>query len=280
MSGSLHALQINGRAPFSLIGQVVGVSEQTVAQALPRPPGADVVVRVVGCRRSRTCSDNSTGWCASPADRTHRPRSAAALARRDDVSWVSLTGAGNEIVASLRARTQDARDELLLRRLPKTEQVLNLSAGIVMHRFTGRYDADWSALHRGTGRSGDCRIEPADCPRRTAAPHPKYCWRRIGPLIAALALDGRAPIAALAAAPAGPTDAPARRLDALVDSGAVYIDVDLSMEALGYPLLAMFWLTVDPQHLDAFGSALVQENRSDVRRQRPPARRTSRPPWR
>ena len=146
----LHALQINGRAPFSLIGQVVGVSEQTVARRYRGLKSAGVV-RVVG-----VVDPNVLGQLDWMVRITCRPNASAALggalARRDDVSWVSLTGAGNEIVASLRARTQDARDELLLRRLPKTEQVLNLSAVIVMHRFTGRYDDDWSAY---TGELGD-----------------------------------------------------------------------------------------------------------------------------
>src|ERR1700712_5732376 len=43
----LHALQISGRAPFSLIGEVIGVSEQTVARRYRRLRVAGVV-RVVG----------------------------------------------------------------------------------------------------------------------------------------------------------------------------------------------------------------------------------------
>ncbi len=258
MSGSLHALQINGRAPFSLIGQVVGVSEQTVARRYRGLKGAGVV-RVVG-----VVDPNVLGQLDWMVRITCRPNASAALggalARRDDVSWVSLTGAGNEIVASLRARTQDARDELLLRRLPKTEQVLNLSAVIVMHRFTGRYDADWSAYTGELADEAVAALSRPGLPSANGRSRSEVLLPEDGPLIAALALDGRAPIAALAAATGWTHGRTRRRLDALVDSGAVYIDVDLSMEALGYPLLAMFWLTVDPQHLDAFGSALVQEN--------------------
>ncbi len=252
----LHALQINGRAPFSLIGQVIGVSEQTVARRY-RGLRSDGVVRVVG-----VVDPNVLGQLDWMVRITCRPNAsaalAAALARRHDVSWVSLTGAGNEIVASLRARTQDARDELLLRRLPKTEQVLNLSAGIVMHRFTGRYDNDWSAYSGGLGDQAVAALA-RPIPSAPAGSTIAELLPDDQPLIAGLAVDGRTPIAALATAAGWSHGRTRRRVDELIDSGAVYIDVDLSMDALGFPLLAMFWLTVEPQHLDAFGNALVQE---------------------
>ncbi len=253
----LHALQINGRAPFSLIGQVVGVSEQTVARRY-RSLRAGGVVRVVG-----VVDPNVLGQLDWMVRITCRPNASAALgaalARRDDVSWVSLTGGGNEVVASLRARTQDARDELLLRRLPKTEQVLDLSAAIVMHRFTGRYDNDWRAYTGGLGDQAVAALARPISPTPVGRTVAEVLLAEDRPLIAALAVDGRAPIAALAAATGWSQGRTRRRLDGLIDSGAIYIDVDLWMDALGYPLLAMFWLTVAPQHLDPFGNALVEE---------------------
>jgi DNA-binding Lrp family transcriptional regulator len=255
----LHALQINGRAAFSLIGDVIGVSEQTVARRYRRLRVAGVV-RVVGVVDPAVLGQ--LDWVVRI---TCRPNAAMALgdalAARDDVAWVSLTGAGNEIMASLRARTQDARDELLLRRLPKTEQVLNLSAAIVMHRFTGRYDNDWRAYTGGLGDIAVAALASTRIPPTTKDSRPAD---RIQPedrnLIAALGVDGRTPIAALAASSGWNHARTRRRLDDLIGSGAVYIDVDLSAPALGFPLLVMLWLTIEPQHLDTFGNALVDDD--------------------
>ncbi len=256
----LHALQISGRAPFALIGEVLGVSEQTVARRYRRLRLAGIV-RVVGLVDPGRLGQ--LDWMVRISCRPNAATAlASALARRDDVSWVSLTGAGNEIVASLRAGTQDARNELLLERLPKTEQVLDLSAGIVMHRFTGRYDRDWRAYAEGLGQDALAALTRS----RAGAPQEQLSSAALTsgpltpqdrPLLAALASDGRTPISVLATATGWSQGRTRRRLDSLMADGMVYLDVDLSMPALGFPLLAMLWLTVEPQYLDTFGNALV-----------------------
>ena len=260
----LHALQLNGRAPFSLIGEVMGVSEQTVARRYRRLRSAGVV-RVIGL--VDPMSVGQLDWMVRINCRPGASESVAnALARRDDVMWVSLTGAGNEIVASVRARTEDARNELLLQRLPKTAQVLELSAVIVLHRFTGRYDSDWRADAGGLGEAAVSRLADSRPGHATDGALPGAAGAVELPgmddraLLTALAMDGRAPIALLAQETGWSHGRTRRRLDALIASGFVYLDVDLSMGALGLPLLAMLWMTVEPQHLDAFGTALVRED--------------------
>lgn len=257
----LHALQINGRAAFSLIGEAVGASGQTVARRYQRLR-ADGVVRVVGLLDPARLGQ--LDWMVRITCRPHASAAlASALAQRDDVAWVSLTGAGNEILASLRARTQDAREELLLRRLPKTEQVLNLSAALVMHRFTGRYDQDWRGFTAGLDSEAVSALTAA---RAGQISEPGVGATSIdpiglddGPLLAALAVDGRTSVAVLAEASGWSQAKTRHRLDTLIGSGNVYLDVDLSMPALGLPLLVMLWLMVEPQHLDTFGTALVQQ---------------------
>lgn len=271
----LQALQINGRAPFSLVGEVVDVSEQTVARRYRRLRQQGVV-RVVGL-----VDPTRLGQLDWMVRITCRPGASAALAtalaRRDDVAWVSLTGAGNEIVVSLRARTQDAREELLLRRLPKTEQVQNLSAAIVMHRYTGHYDNDWQAYSgglstdavtalasaRGSQSANGAPIGPpleptAPVAAKTVSISPLVPEDQ--PLLAALARDGRTPISVLAKASGWSQGRTRRRVDTLIDDGALYLDVDLFMPALGFPLMAMLWMTIEPQYLDAFGNALITQS--------------------
>jgi DNA-binding Lrp family transcriptional regulator len=260
----LHALQLNGRAPFSLLGDVLGVSEQTVARRYRRMHAAGVV-RVVGL--VDPAHAGQLDWMVRI---TCRPAAsgalAAALARRTDVMWVSLTGAGNEIMASLRAGTEEVRNELLLQRLPQTEQVLDLSAGLVLHRFTGRYDRDWRLDPHGLEPDQVVALADSRAGDRSATPMADSVARADLPttddklLLAALASDGRTPIPALADATGWSPGRVRRRLDTLLGNGSVYLDVDLSLAALGLPLLAMLWLTVEPQHLDAFGTALGTED--------------------
>ena len=260
----LHALQINGRAAFSLIGAVIGASEQTVARRYRRMHAAGVV-RVVGLVDPAQLGQ--LDWMVRISCRPAASGAlGAALDRRTDVMWVSLTGAGNEIVASLRAGSEEVRNELLLQRLPKTEQVLDLSAGLVLHRFTGRYDRDWRVDPDGlepaalaaladSRPGGPSTGRTVDTNSRAELPAPED-----QPLLAALAVDGRTSMPALVEATGWSPGRIRRRLDTLLGSGVLYLDVDLSLAALGLPLSAMLWLTVEPEHLDVFGTALGNED--------------------
>ena len=69
--------------------------------------------------------------------------------------------------------------------------------------------------------------------------------------------DGRAGYGQLARASGLTEGRAARRLATLVDSGAVYFDVDLASSLLGFPVSAYLWLTVAPAELDAACRALA-----------------------
>jgi DNA-binding Lrp family transcriptional regulator len=88
------------------------------------------------------------------------------------------------------------------------------------------------------------RVRPADRVHRFDQPDPVHLGgrsRRFDQLAAAAGLsEGRA----------------ARRLTALLASGAVYLQVDLAASALGFSALAYVWLTVEPGRLDGACAAL------------------------
>jgi hypothetical protein len=70
---------------------------------------------------------------------------ADALARRDDVGWVTLAADGSEVTCALRSRSREQRDDLLLlQRLPRTAPVLGVAASVVLHRFIGERPDDWA----------------------------------------------------------------------------------------------------------------------------------------
>ena len=114
----LQALQLNGRAPFNRIAEVLGVSDQTIARRYSRLRSAGSL-RVLGMTDPLVLGE--VAWFV----RVHCAPDAAspvaeALARRDDTSWVSLTSGGTEIVCVARAGADEDSNALLLQKLPHT----------------------------------------------------------------------------------------------------------------------------------------------------------------
>ncbi|MTD16925.1 AsnC family transcriptional regulator [Nakamurella sp. YIM 132087] len=254
----IRSVQIHPRAPMNLLARALEVSEQTVSRRFQRLRG-EGVVRVIGLVDPRRLGQ--VDWTVRLTCRPHAARAVArALAARDDVAWVALTGGGAEIMASIRARTRDQRDDLLLRRLPRTAEVLSLQAMMVLHRFAGQED-DWSGFggDLADGAVALLREHRPVVDHGAPAPEPTADDE---PMLAALRRDGRTPVAALAAATGWTAGRVTRRLDHLIGTGTLYLDVDLATARLGFPLDVMHWLEIEPARVHEFGEILGQE--SDV----------------
>jgi DNA-binding Lrp family transcriptional regulator len=245
----LHALSVNGRASFRLIASVIGTSEQTAARRYRRLREAGVV-RVV---MMPTPEPADHGQLVRLEVQPQAARAVSeALARRPDVSWLRLMNAGAEMLFGVRARTPAERDALLLDQLPRTGRVLRTTVYSVLHHFRTDGEADWNGfpdrLDRERTRQlrGDAaKLAPA---RLTAADQP---------IVDALSVDGRATYARLAQVSGMSESAIARRLDQLVGSGALYSDVDIAPEHLGYPAGATLYLEVTPSRVPAVGKLLA-----------------------
>jgi len=253
----LHALETDGRAAFSRIGAVLGVSDQTIARRYRRLL-TDAGGRVVAVRDPvRLGMDH---WmlrlrCVPEAAETV----ANALARRPDTAWIALSSGGTELIVMTRPRTRDDHDELVLGRLPRTPQIRDIRAQLVLHRFFG-------------GPQGWLCKSGALTPEQVAALTPSYVTERPPtygtegparipaedePLVAALELDGRATYPELQQATGRSESAVKRRLAALLASGAIFIDVEWDTEGFGFPHGTLLAITVAPRHLDTVGRALA-----------------------
>jgi DNA-binding Lrp family transcriptional regulator len=250
----VHALQIDGRAPFGVLAGVLGVSDHTVARRYRRMRAAGVL-RVVGLVHGRALG--RTEWfvrlrClpdgALPIAR--------ALARRDDVSWVMLTSAGTEITCLVQSRTRPERDALLLGALPRTRQVVEVDALCVLATFAGGA-AGWDGRAGALDAAQVEALRP-DRPAPSGAP-PALDDTDLA-LLAAVRRDARTPVAELAAALGGSPSATGRRLDRLVGSGVLSFDVEIAPEHLGYQVEALLWTTVAPGELDATGRAVARHD--------------------
>ncbi|WP_128801477.1 MULTISPECIES: Lrp/AsnC family transcriptional regulator [unclassified Streptomyces] len=246
----LHALEVNGRASFSRIAAVLGVSDQTVARRYRRLC-AEGGLRVVAVRDADALGQDQ--W-------TLRLRCvpdsalaiAEALAKRPDTNWVGLASGGTEVILGTRPRSPGDRDDLLLGKLPRTPRLLEISAHQMLHRFYG-------------GPSGWLEkfavLDPDQIEALTPDPVPDPGPARIDPedepLLAVLERDGRATYPELQRATGRSESAVKRRLATLLASRAVYIDVEYDSETIGYPVAAALWLTTTPAALHSVGEALA-----------------------
>jgi DNA-binding Lrp family transcriptional regulator len=247
----LHALRINGRASFRLIADVLGSSEQTVARRYRRLREAGVVrVHVLPAH-----GGPGRDWFVRIGMRPGASQPfAAALARRADVSWVSITSGGAEIVCVSRPESAEQRDALLLERLPRTNAVTSLVAHAILRSFSvTRWNAFGDALERS-----QCDALLAEQAASSDASGDAELTGEDRALISALATDGRASYSQLAAVTSSSPNRVARRLDFLVASGLVEVDADLALEVLGFPNVAHVWLAVAPSHLNEVGRQIAE----------------------
>ncbi|NUR92158.1 MAG: Lrp/AsnC family transcriptional regulator [Nonomuraea sp.] len=245
----VQALQVDGRASFSLLGQVLGISDQTVARRYRRLRSAGIV-HVVGQADPRL-----TGQVRWYVRIRCRPDAALpigeALARRPDTGWVQIVSGGTEIDFVVRIASARDRDLLLMQKLPRTPQVHDVVAHCLVHLYYGgatehaklfdALTADEIALLRG---------EPV-------VRRPMELDERDLALLDALGRDGRAGFGELAAATGSSESTVKRRLEQLRAAGAFYFDVDVAAETFGYGAQSRLWLSVPPSQEVAVGEALA-----------------------
>ncbi|MEV6593143.1 Lrp/AsnC family transcriptional regulator [Streptomyces acidicola] len=243
----IHALQADGRAPFSKIAGVLGVSDQTVARRYASLRSAKKI-RVTG--RTDPARVGEAAWfvrvrCTPDAARAI----GETLARRPDTSWVKLTSGGTEIVAIVRAPTSHDSETLLLGKLPRTPRVINVSANCLLHVFFGGPQGFINALSSE-------QVAQLESPRAAGGPQVDLDDGD-KQLLALLQRDGRTDVTALATATGRPATTLRRHLADLRASGVLYFDVDFDYRSLGMANQTMLWLSVAPDHMVAAGQALA-----------------------
>ena len=246
----LHALQLDGRAPYSRIGDVLGVSTQTVARRFNRLR-AEAGLRVTALPDPQAAGRSQWLLRLTAAPQTAQDL-AGALSRRPDTSWVKLASGGTEIVSIVHSTPTDG-NALLLNDIPRTSSITSVSAHYLLHLYVGGPTA-WR------GRAKSLTAVQVAALTRTRDTEPTRLSPDDGKLLMALGEDGRATHADLAVRTGWSTATVARRLDELLRSGAIFLDVDVDPMALGFTTSAMLWLSVPPARLDAVGRALAEHD--------------------
>ncbi len=253
----LHALQIDGRIGFGLLGRVLGVSDQTVARRYARMRSTSGL-RVAAAGDSHRVGHRQ--WYVRVRTTPDAAMAIArAIARHPDTAWVRLVSGGTEIVCSLSAGA--GGHALLLEKLPRTSRVLDVTAQSELHvharsaerllKQVGTLDEpQLRALHESTAISfssgasttitGSAHLDELDVA-----------------LLTILRQDPRTPVEQLAAAAGSPASTARRRLERLRASGALRIDVDVDPRALGLHEQTLLWISVSPADLASTGAALA-----------------------
>jgi len=250
-----QCLGVDGRASFSAIAEVLGVSDQTVARRYRRLRTSGVL-RVVGLASPKT--GGATSWfvrmrCVPGSG----VAIAANLAQRSDTAWVQLLSGDTEVLCALRGEARDG-SESLLAQLPRSSRIVAVTAYSRLHMFTGGPDAQ--AFLQVLP---DERVAPL---RRVShagfAAGDEAAAGEAGELDAALfqalAVDGRTSYAELAAATGWSETRVRRRMDQLRDTGALYFDLEGDWAAFGFRASAWLWMSVPLSHLAAVGTALAK----------------------
>ncbi|MFG2497688.1 Lrp/AsnC family transcriptional regulator [Streptomyces sp. NPDC048441] len=250
----LQALEIDGRAPFSKIAAVLGVSDQTVARRY-RKLVSSGGLRVVAVRDHERLGQDQ--WmlrlrCAPDGAEAI----AAALARRTDTSWIALTSGGTEVICCTRPRNRTDQDELLLGKLPRTPHIVDIRAQQLLHRFFGGPDG-WLIKHGPLSEEQIAELRPAPPAPTVRAGGPVRIEPEDEALVAVLERDGRATYPELQQATGRSESAVKRRLAGLFASGVIYIDIEYADTLIGGHVGAMLWITTAPWALEAVGTALA-----------------------
>ncbi|GAA2580911.1 Lrp/AsnC family transcriptional regulator [Dactylosporangium fulvum] len=247
-----HALQIDGRASFSHIATVLATSDRTIARRYRRLRSAGAL-RVVGLPDAAALGHvdwlvrmRCTPDAAVPV--------AATLARRADTSWVTLLSGGTEINCITRTRAQTDEGELLLQKLPRTPRITAVTAHCMLRAVAGTNG--WPGRTGALNPDQIAALHPA--PSTTVPPDERVALTSAdNHLLTALAKDGRASNAALAAATGWSETTVRRRLEQLRRSRVLYFDVEIEPALFGYAAEAALWLTVAPGALTAVTRALA-----------------------
>ena len=241
-----QCLGVDGRASFSQVAEILGVSDQTVARRYRRLRSAGVL-RVVGLKsRPKTL-----GWflrmrCVPGAG----PAIADALARRTDTAWIQLLSGNTEVLCTLRGDAREERDSLLAK-LPRSGRIVAVTAHSLLHMFTGGPDA-LKFLEVLPAE----RVEPLRPPDGGGG-HVE-AGELDAALFEALGTDGRTPYADLAAATGWSESTVRRRVEQLRAAGILYFDLELDMPAFGFRSSTWLWMSVTPSELAAAGTALTK----------------------
>jgi DNA-binding Lrp family transcriptional regulator len=259
--GVVHALQIHPRAPWTLVGDVLGVNPVTVARRWQRLEEAGLAW-VTAYPRLSDSRIVVTGIVEVDTEPGVAEDVARALAAEHAVANVKITAGGRDVVTAVQTRDLDELAHLTSRLFQQTPGVratrTHVSTGVPTEGSRWRL--------RSLDAAQCARIEashasdiPPDTGTGNSAP-----WDSLdAQILELLSSDGRMSIRALATATGVGLTTVRRRLQSLLAS-RVSLRCDLARPLSGWPLSAVYFASVPAQYLEETSRVLsgVREVRS------------------
>ncbi|MEV7007040.1 Lrp/AsnC family transcriptional regulator [Streptosporangium sp. NPDC051022] len=245
------ALHVDGRLQWGRLGEILGLSDRTVARRAKRliEHGVVRVVGVVNPYHSGYATPMIVrGRCVKGSIVTL----AGLIAHRPDTLWVDILVGGTDLCFVTFAGSRESRNAFLLKELPGIDQLADVGVYTMLHSFGDArlwyprfLDED---QYRALAPVHDRRAEPSS---------PQALTTEDRAFLRVLARDGRAGYAELAAAASCSESTARRRMRLLTESGAINFHTDVDLALLGYGVEAMLWMSVLPGALDRVGRALA-----------------------
>lgn len=191
---------------------------------------------------------------------------ASSLARRREVAFAYVASGGAEIICLIRAPLGVAGEEAIAKTFPARASVTDVSVDLILHAFDPGHPASrWTGFGGHlSGRDRDLLSAAAgagdDTPEGPEQDDTAGDGRLTADdamLIDALVQDGRRAHRELARICGWTVGRVRRRLRALERAGALFYDVEILPDRLGFDLSATLWLTVTPSALDLVGTELA-----------------------
>lgn len=243
------ALQVDGRASWRRIAEVLGEPERTVSRrGMALLDGGQVVV-------SGWHTPGSASIVAVRGNPQTQKLTATTLARRPDTTFTYTLAGSVDCVTEVRT-TASSLPSLVYDDLPGTPGLISMSTMPVMKYF--RTGFQWQP---------DLITTDQVAALQDVVPPPQTPDDPIGPLgsvdrllVRALAEDGRMPYDALGRV-AGVSEATAkRRVENLRLSGRLTIRAVIEPRLLGFPVEAVLWIKAAPGDVDLLGQSLLRSS--------------------
>jgi DNA-binding Lrp family transcriptional regulator len=237
----VHALQVAPRAPWKLVGEVLGLDPVTVARRWTRLERAGIAW-VHTTAAPGAPSSAAGAWLEVATVARHTDAVAAALAAEPTVTSLRRMAGGRDLIALLPDIGLADLADLVNERLATVPGVRSTRTHIIT--ATPALASEWRLDRLDPSEVAALRLtEPAADPRLPAD-------ATDGAILATLERDGRAPVQQIAAEAGVSTATATRRLRGLLAGRAVHLHCDVSRGLSGFPVSAIYFAGVPAEHLD------------------------------
>jgi DNA-binding Lrp family transcriptional regulator len=240
------ALQVNGRASWRRIAEVLGESFRTVTRR-----GIALLesgtVRIAGMTNL-----GPTHLIEIDCEPAKLTSIAAELARNPDAIFVYALTSPSRLVLEIHTRSGNLAS-MVLDELPALDGVLQVNAAPVLEYF--RTVADW---HPGLIGNAEMLQLQADTLPVPPNGHGTVLSDMDARLIELLVADGRTPVSELTAAVGASEPAVRRRLNGLLEDGTLSVRAIVEPADIGLPIEAVLWARAAPADVREVGRLVAE----------------------